>query len=91
MKRQFILPLHLLVLITLIVISFNKSYADSLVLPSKPTALTKPSFTPSPPSLSEKAYLLVDSDSGKILAEKNSHQRSCQSTPSDGVTARMTF
>ena len=30
---------------------------------------------PAPPALDNKAYLLVDFDSGRVLAEKNSHER----------------
>jgi D-alanyl-D-alanine carboxypeptidase (penicillin-binding protein 5/6) len=33
-----------------------------------------PLVTPTPPALNAKAYILIDADSGKILAEKNSEE-----------------
>lgn len=47
---------------------------DNLPAPPKPSSLNtpKPLITPSPPPVNAKAYILIDSDSGKIIAEKNS-------------------
>lgn len=40
-----------------------------------PTQPQQPSFTPSAPNLDATGYILMDATSGKILAEKNSHNR----------------
>ena len=46
-----------------------------------------PLITPAPPSINAKAYILIDSDSGKIIAEKNSAQR----MPPASLTKMMTL
>jgi len=38
-------------------------------------AVATPAIVPAPPSLSAKAWLLIDHNSGRILVEHNSHQR----------------
>jgi len=38
-------------------------------------AVASPSIVPAPPSLSAKAWLLIDHNSGRVLVEHNSHQR----------------
>lgn len=47
----------------------------------------QPIITPTPPSLNAKAYILVDTDSGKVLAEKNSEKR----LPPASLTKMMTL
>lgn len=47
----------------------------------------KPLITPSPPSLNAKAYILIDVDSGKIIAEKNSEEK----LPPASLTKMMTL
>lgn len=54
--------------------------------PSAPS-INKPLITPSPPTLSAKAYILIDVDSGKILAEKNSEEK----LPPASLTKMMTL
>ncbi|MGQ3891124.1 D-alanyl-D-alanine carboxypeptidase family protein [Legionella sp. CNM-4043-24] len=49
--------------------------------------ISKPLVTPSAPALSAKAYILIDVDSGKILAEKNSEEK----LPPASLTKMMTL
>jgi serine-type D-Ala-D-Ala carboxypeptidase (penicillin-binding protein 5/6) len=56
-----------------------------LVQPSPQKAT--PRITPTAPTLNAKAYLLVDANSGKILAEKNSEQK----LPPASLTKMMTL
>jgi len=46
-----------------------------------------PLVTPTPPTLNAKAYILIDADSGKILAEKNSEEP----LPPASLTKMMTL
>ncbi|KTC98070.1 D-alanyl-D-alanine carboxypeptidase [Legionella erythra] len=66
------------------------TYADS-VLPTavpKPMPMnSKPLITPSPPLVNAKAFILIDVDSGKIIAEKNSEQK----LPPASLTKMMTL
>lgn len=79
--------------ITLIVHSSNVLAEDSLPTPSsnleKPSAsvIHKPLVTPAAPNLNAKAYILIDVNSGKILAEKNSDER----LPPASLTKMMTL
>lgn len=52
----------------------------------KPTP-EQPTIIPSPPALNSKAYILLDADSGRIIAEKNSHMR----LPPASLTKLMTL
>ncbi len=52
-----------------------------------PTVTAKPLVTPSAPTLSAKAYILIDVNSGKIIAEKNSEDR----LPPASLTKMMTL
>lgn len=54
--------------------------------PATPT-LNKPLMTPSPPTINAKAFILIDVNSGKIIAEKNSEQR----LPPASLTKMMTL
>jgi D-alanyl-D-alanine carboxypeptidase (penicillin-binding protein 5/6) len=50
-------------------------------------ANNNPLITPAPPPLNAKAYILIDIDSGKIIAEKNSEMR----LPPASLTKMMTL
>lgn len=56
---------------------------------TRPTASVNanPLVTPTPPTLNAKAYILIDADSGKILAEKNSEEQ----LPPASLTKMMTL
>ncbi|KTD36627.1 D-alanyl-D-alanine carboxypeptidase (penicillin-binding protein 5) [Legionella nautarum] len=71
-------------------------YASAGVLPTAglsgsvpPTApiSNKPLITPSPPTLNAKSYILIDVNSGKIIAEKNSDEK----LPPASLTKMMTL
>lgn len=62
------------------------SLASNLEKPSANIS-NKPLVTPSAPTLSAKAYILIDVNSGKILAEKNSDER----LPPASLTKMMTL
>ncbi|MFA6302654.1 MAG: D-alanyl-D-alanine carboxypeptidase family protein [Legionella sp.] len=76
--------------ITLIVQSTN-SMADQLPPRDleKPSAAisNKPLVTPSAPAISAKAYILIDVNSGKVIAEKNSDEH----LPPASLTKMMTL
>lgn len=54
--------------------------------PTKPN-LSKPLLIPSPPAVNAKAYILIDADSGKILAEKDADLK----LPPASLTKMMTL
>lgn len=55
---------------------------------SQPSGVNNsPLITPAPPALSSKAYILIDVNSGKILAEKNSDEK----LPPASLTKMMTL
>ncbi|MFJ1267518.1 D-alanyl-D-alanine carboxypeptidase family protein [Legionella lytica] len=97
MTRATSFLLTTLFLITLFVQSTN-SFAestDSLERPTpnadlerpSPTVTNKPLVTPAAPILNAKAYILIDVNSGKIIAEKNSEER----LPPASLTKMMTL
>ncbi|WP_131779707.1 D-alanyl-D-alanine carboxypeptidase family protein [Legionella bozemanae] len=95
MTRTTSILLTTLFIITLFVQSTN-SMADEGSLPNKPiadlerpspTVTNKPLVTPAPPVLNAKAYILIDVNSGKIIAEKNSEER----LPPASLTKMMTL
>ncbi len=95
MTRTTSILLTTLFIITLFVQSTNLM-ADEGSLPTKPTAdlerpsptvTNKPLVTPAPPILNAKAYILIDVNSGKIIAEKNSEER----LPPASLTKMMTL
>ncbi|VEG90168.1 D-alanyl-D-alanine carboxypeptidase family protein [Legionella spiritensis] len=56
----------------------SPAYAESLLTNGASRAASinnKPLVTPSPPSLNAKAFILIDVDSGKIIAEKDSDKK----------------
>jgi len=79
-----------LVLVTTMVTSFAVFSADipltNVNMAGKPV-INKPMITPSAPVLNAKAYILIDVNSGKIIAEKNSEER----LPPASLTKMMTL
>lgn len=61
--------------------------ANLNTISSSPEAVNKPLITPSPPTLNAKAYILIDVNSGKIIAENNSEQK----LPPASLTKMMTL
>ncbi|MDF1757642.1 MAG: D-alanyl-D-alanine carboxypeptidase [Legionellaceae bacterium] len=88
MKKLILSPIKLL-LFTCLVIHSSIFYANSLSTTlKKPTPVTSPpQITPSPPNVNSKAYILIDANSGKVIAEKNSEQR----LPPASLTKLMTL
>lgn len=95
MTRTTSILLTTLFIITLFVQSTH-SMADEGTLPTKPTpnldrpspnVSNKPLVTPAAPILNAKAYILIDVNSGKIIAEKNSEER----LPPASLTKMMTL
>lgn len=79
-----------LFVITLIFQSFKAS-ADDL-LPQElskptPTVVSKPMTIPPAPAINAKAFILIDTNSGKIIAEKNSTEK----LPPASLTKMMTL
>lgn len=88
MTKNASLLLTILFFITLFFNS-NHTMAES-TLPSdleKPTVTAKPFVTPSAPLLNAKSYILIDVNSGKVLAEKNSDEH----LPPASLTKMMTL
>jgi D-alanyl-D-alanine carboxypeptidase (penicillin-binding protein 5/6) len=85
-----------LFLLTTLIFQPSIFYASAGVLPTTglsgsvpPTAAisNKPLITPSPPVLNAKSYILIDVNSGKIIAEKNSDEK----LPPASLTKMMTL
>ena len=71
---------------------FNSTnfYATSSLsnVPTPPAAvINKPLIIPSPPAINAQSFILIDVDSGKIIAEKNSEQK----LPPASLTKMMTL
>lgn len=77
-------------LLALALISFN-SWSEETSLPQTttptPTLITKPLITPTAPSVNAKAYILIDANSGKIIAEKEAETK----LPPASLTKMMTL
>jgi D-alanyl-D-alanine carboxypeptidase (penicillin-binding protein 5/6) len=89
MNKVRMMMLQGLALVTIAAFGWKNANAESLTLPA-PAAVTKPApaaATPTPPPVDGKAYLLVDPDSGQILAQQNAHQRLAPAS----LTKIMTF
>lgn len=56
-------------------------------MPAQAPTITKPVITPNPPPLSAEAYILIDVNSGKVIAEKNSTKK----MPPASLTKIMTL
>ncbi|CAM2910290.1 D-alanyl-D-alanine carboxypeptidase family protein [Legionella worsleiensis] len=90
MTRATSFLLTTLFFITLFVQSSNSVAEDSLptdLVKPTPTIINKPMVTPAAPVLNAKAYILIDVNSGKIIAEKNSEER----LPPASLTKMMTL
>lgn len=83
-------------LLAVLVAKTNLFYASAGVLPTANLSPSlnpgspvsaKPLITPSPPLLNAKAYILIDVNSGKIIAEKNSEEK----LPPASLTKMMTL
>lgn len=90
MTRATSILLTTLLLITLFIQSAN-TFAEELPKADlerpSPTIVSKPLVTPAAPTLNAKAYILIDVNSGKIIAEKNSEER----LPPASLTKMMTL
>ncbi|MDP1603217.1 MAG: D-alanyl-D-alanine carboxypeptidase family protein [Legionella sp.] len=77
-------------LVTGLYINSSFIYADSsLPVAATPTAqvISKPLVTPSPPTVNAKSYIVIDVNSSKIIAEKNSEEK----LPPASLTKMMTL
>lgn len=52
----------------------NAILTAAVPVPNVPSASTSPTLTPTPPSLGANGYVLMDANTGVILAHKNMHQ-----------------
>lgn len=74
-------------ILTLICCASSLAIADTH-LPTLPsTPYQKPVLSPTPPNINAKAYILIDVDSRKIIAEKNSQEK----LPPASLTKMMTL
>ncbi|WP_419418643.1 D-alanyl-D-alanine carboxypeptidase family protein [Legionella sp. D16C41] len=76
---------------TSLILNSSTFYANSSlanVASPLPSSLTnKPLITPTPPAINAQAFILIDVNSGKIIAEKNSEQK----LPPASLTKMMTL
>jgi D-alanyl-D-alanine carboxypeptidase (penicillin-binding protein 5/6) len=92
MSKPITILINALFFITLIIQSQNllaenlQPASTDLVKPTIPT-ISKPIVTPSAPNLNAKAYILIDVNSGKVIAEKNSDDK----LPPASLTKMMTL
>jgi len=70
-KIRFLTLFHSLVLCSLALMTTNVLANDIIAVPTQPQPLT---ITPGTPTIDAKGYILIDADSGKILAENNSNE-----------------
>ncbi len=86
MQKPNLLLQHLFILFAIIFVRFGVHAADAhLLSPQKTASLAY--IQPSPPHISAKAYILVDGNSGKIIAKKNANDR----LPPASLTKMMTL
>ena len=89
MKQTVLSSIKILVIL-LLGLHIPLSYANPPVAiqTMKPTSsVNNPLITPAPPTLNAKAYILIDVNSGKIIAEKDSDQK----LPPASLTKMMTL
>jgi serine-type D-Ala-D-Ala carboxypeptidase (penicillin-binding protein 5/6) len=81
---------HILCGLLLVTSSFSAWADDTAPVPNPPvanaTAVPNQSFTPQPPDIDAKAYILMDANTGQVLAEKNMNDR----LPPASLTKLMT-
>ena len=89
MSRKLFTFLQFLIIATVFVFSTTRlSYAAPLgQLPTATPQAARPLLVPTPPSTNAKAYILIDANSGKILAEKNAYAK----RPPASLTKLMTL
>src|SRR3990167_2615078 len=63
---------QIMVLLSMLVFSLSAFANPVIPIPTQPQ---QPTFTPSAPNLDGKSYILMDANSGKILAEKEANTR----------------
>lgn len=66
------MKLQLIALFTILILSTSALANPVIPIPTQPQ---QPTFTPGAPNLDATGYILMDANSGKILAEKNSDNR----------------
>lgn len=82
--------LQSLVLVTLLIntnLLVAESIADNHQVLQANQPVNKPMITPSPPTVNSKAYILIDANTGKIIAEKNREEK----LPPASLTKMMTL
>lgn len=74
MKKQFFILANLLFVLVIFCFADNQTFADTLpaitAIPTPGRANT-PVLTPTPPNVNAEAYILIDVNSGNVIAEKN--------------------
>jgi len=89
MNKKYGFPAKLLLGISILLQS-NVFYANppqTSDLARSPTISSSPLITPTAPTLNAKAYIIIDVNSGKIIAEKNSEEK----LPPASLTKMMTL
>lgn len=78
--------IRLVLCLPLVMQSMPLAAEPSAIITPKPV-ITKPLLTPLPPAINAKAYILIDANSGKILAERDSQVK----LPPASLTKMMTL
>lgn len=86
MEKPHLAVLNFFVLLLIFSVNINKAYSDSTILRPHTTGKTLSYIQPSPPHIASSAHILIDADSGKILAEKDSELKK----PPASLTKMMT-
>ena len=87
--KCFRISLKLMFMVILMIkstIFYAESVLSSKAVPAVPV-INKPLLTPSPPTINSKSYILIDVNSGKIIAEKSSEEK----LPPASLTKMMTL
>ncbi|MCX7114670.1 MAG: D-alanyl-D-alanine carboxypeptidase [Gammaproteobacteria bacterium] len=84
MKRM--ITLAAVALLSYQIPAFSEDGTLSQTVPT-PARIIKPTITPTPPMVNAKAYILIDTNSGKVLAEKDSTVK----LPPASLTKMMTL
>jgi serine-type D-Ala-D-Ala carboxypeptidase (penicillin-binding protein 5/6) len=87
MKLKLVSAITILLIASLYILPAS-AVTSSLGILKKPRGNTlKPVITPAPPNINAKAFILIDVNSGKIIAEKNSDKK----LPPASLTKMMTL
>lgn len=88
MLSRFLVPLTCFLVL---IINSMTGYADTMLpianVSSPSPTISKPLITPVPPTVNGKAYIVIDVNSGKIIAEKSSEEK----LPPASLTKMMTL